>query len=183
MPCCLQMPPITSLKCRFALPALLPLITPDLHLSEQQGALLTAGYAVSAPSCAISSVPLRILHKSWSSQPSMHYGMQLFLYFMHVTWPSLHDLSPVFCLSTTLLCSTFVCLNMLHLRLGLLQLLYAAALIPIGLLADRVNRPRLLAGGLVMWSLLTMTGSKVSNLGSMHTHTAQMYSCASAWLG
>ncbi|DBB07820.1 TPA: hypothetical protein ACH3X3_009229 [Trebouxia sp. C0006] len=73
--------------CGFALPALLPLITPDLHLSEQQGALLTAGYAV----------------------------------------------------------------------------LYAAALIPIGLLADRVNRPRLLAGGLVMWSLLTMTGSKVNS--------------------
>ena len=44
----------------------------------------------------------------------------------------------------------------------LLQVLYAAALIPIGLLADRVNRPRLLAGGLVMWSLLTMTGSKVT---------------------
>lgn len=31
---------------RFALPALLPLITPDLHLTEQQGAFLTAGYAV-----------------------------------------------------------------------------------------------------------------------------------------
>lgn len=71
----------------FALPALLPLITPDLHLSEQQGALLTAGYAV----------------------------------------------------------------------------LYAVALIPIGLLADKVNRPRLLAGGLLMWSLLTMTGSKVNS--------------------
>lgn len=75
----------------FALPALLPLITPDLHLTEQQGALLTAGYA----------------------------------------------------------------------------LLYAAALIPIGLLADRVNRPRLLAGGLVMWSLLTMTGSKVNTFGQL----------------
>ncbi|KAL3139673.1 hypothetical protein ABBQ38_003987 [Trebouxia sp. C0009 RCD-2024] len=75
----------------FALPALLPLITPDLQLTEQQGALLTAGYA----------------------------------------------------------------------------LLYAAALIPIGLLADRVNRPRLLAGGLVMWSLLTMTGSKVNSFGQL----------------
>ena len=58
-------------------------------------------------------------------------------------------------------CTVPVCQDVLHLRLGLLQLLYAAALIPIGLLADRVNRPRLLAGGLVMWSLLTMTGSKV----------------------
>ncbi|KAL3154429.1 hypothetical protein ABBQ32_013901 [Trebouxia sp. C0010 RCD-2024] len=75
----------------FALPALLPLITPDLQLTEQQGALLTAGYA----------------------------------------------------------------------------LLYAAALIPIGLLADRVNRPRLLAGGLVMWSILTMTGSKVNSFGQL----------------
>lgn len=41
------------LNCRFALPALLPLITPDLHLTEQQGALLTAGYAVSAPTSAV----------------------------------------------------------------------------------------------------------------------------------
>ena len=48
-----------------------------------------------------------------------------------------------------------------------LQVLYAAALIPIGLLADRVNRPRLLAGGLVMWSLLTMTGSKVTRLAML----------------
>lgn len=52
MPCCLQIARVASLECRFALPALLPLITPDLHLSEQQGALLTAGYAVSAQSWA-----------------------------------------------------------------------------------------------------------------------------------
>ena len=51
-----------SLDRRFALPALLPLITPDLHLTEQQGALLTAGYAVSAPSCA-TLVALLILYE------------------------------------------------------------------------------------------------------------------------
>lgn len=51
------------------------------------------------------------------------------------------------------------------------QVLYAAALIPVGLLADRVNRPRLLAGGLVMWSLLTMTGSKVTLVSSALVHT------------
>ena len=45
--------------CRFALPALLPLITPDLHLTEQQGALLTAGYAVSTP---LSASSLALLH-------------------------------------------------------------------------------------------------------------------------
>ena len=45
-----------------------------------------------------------------------------------------------------------------------MQVLYAVALIPIGLLADRVHRPRLLAGGLVGWSLLTMTGSKASHI-------------------
>lgn len=33
--------------CRFALPALLPLITPDLHLTDTQGSTLTAGYTVS----------------------------------------------------------------------------------------------------------------------------------------
>lgn len=60
------------LDCRFALPALLPLITPDLHLSEQQGALLTAGYAVSTPSCVILSVPKELLHKSQSSQPHIY---------------------------------------------------------------------------------------------------------------
>ena len=32
----------------FALPALLPIISEDLHLSDTQGALLTAGYTVSA---------------------------------------------------------------------------------------------------------------------------------------
>ncbi len=31
---------------RFALPALLPLITPELQLSDTQGSLLTAGYTV-----------------------------------------------------------------------------------------------------------------------------------------
>ena len=51
-----------SLDRRFALPALLPLITPDLHLTEQQGALLTAGYAVSAPRCATLSA-LSILYE------------------------------------------------------------------------------------------------------------------------
>ena len=55
-----------------------------------------------------------------------------------------------------------MCESWLSLVCLTVQVLYAAALIPIGLLADRVNRPRLLAGGLVLWSLLTMTGSKVS---------------------
>ena len=33
--------------CRFALPALLPLISPDLDLTDTQGSLLTMGYTVS----------------------------------------------------------------------------------------------------------------------------------------
>ncbi len=70
---------------RFALPALLPLISPDLHLSDSEGALLTVGYTV----------------------------------------------------------------------------LYAVALIPAGYLADKADRPRLLAGGLALWSLLTMAASRV----------------------
>lgn len=43
-----------------------------------------------------------------------------------------------------------------------LQVLYAITLIPAGLLADRVDRPRLLAGGLVAWSALTMVAAKVN---------------------
>eukprot|EP00208_Stichococcus_sp_RCC1054_P001861 CAMPEP_0206137946 /NCGR_PEP_ID=MMETSP1473-20131121/2956_1 /ASSEMBLY_ACC=CAM_ASM_001109 /TAXON_ID=1461547 /ORGANISM="Stichococcus sp, Strain RCC1054" /LENGTH=682 /DNA_ID=CAMNT_0053531227 /DNA_START=245 /DNA_END=2294 /DNA_ORIENTATION=- len=70
----------------FALPALLPLINEDLHLTDSQGALLTSGYTV----------------------------------------------------------------------------LYAAALIPVGLLADRAERPRLLAAGIAAWSLLTMAASQVN---------------------
>ena len=42
-----------------------------------------------------------------------------------------------------------------------LQVLYALALIPVGFLADKVDRPRLLSGGLVTWSFLTMAASKV----------------------
>lgn len=37
--------------------------------------------------------------------------------------------------------------------------LYAVALVPIGLLADRVSRPKLLAAGLALWSILTCTAS------------------------
>ncbi len=42
-----------------------------------------------------------------------------------------------------------------------MQVLYAVALVPAGFLADRTDRPRLLAGGLAVWSLLTMAASKV----------------------
>lgn len=67
----------------FALPALLPIITEDLHLADAQGALLTAGYTV----------------------------------------------------------------------------LYALALVPMGLLADRVDRPRLLSLGILLWSGLTVAAA------------------------
>jgi MFS family permease len=67
----------------FALPALLPIISEDLHLADSQGALLTAGYTV----------------------------------------------------------------------------LYALALVPMGLLADRVDRPRLLAVGIALWSGLTVAAA------------------------
>ena len=42
------------------------------------------------------------------------------------------------------------------------QVLYAVALVPAGFLADRTDRPRMLAGGLGVWSLLTMAASKAS---------------------
>jgi MFS family permease len=42
-----------------------------------------------------------------------------------------------------------------------MQVLYAIALIPAGFLADKTDRPRMLAAGLALWSLLTMAASKV----------------------
>lgn len=75
----------------FALPALLPLINEDLHLSDSQGALLTTGYTV----------------------------------------------------------------------------LYAVALIPVGLLADKADRPRLLAFGIAAWSVLTMAASQVNGFAAL----------------
>lgn len=42
-----------------------------------------------------------------------------------------------------------------------LQVLYALALVPVGFLADKADRPRLLSGGLLIWSALTMVASKV----------------------
>ncbi|EFN58428.1 hypothetical protein CHLNCDRAFT_56847 [Chlorella variabilis] len=71
----------------FALPALLPIISEDLHLTDTQGALLTAG-----------------------------------------------------CCTLWRWC-------------------------PVGLLADRVDRPRLLAGGIALWSLLTMAASQTQSFG------------------
>ena len=75
----------------FALPALLPIISSDLHLQDSQGALLTAGYTI----------------------------------------------------------------------------LYAIALVPMGLLADRVDRPRLLSFGIITWSVLTILASKASGFGEL----------------
>ena len=52
-----------------------------------------------------------------------------------------------------------------------LQVLYALALVPVGFLADKADRPRLLAGGLFLWSLLTMVASKAPRcccLSPMH---------------
>jgi len=48
-----------------------------------------------------------------------------------------------------------------HLTAACIQVLYALALVPVGFLADKADRPRLLAGGLVVWSVLTMVASKV----------------------
>jgi hypothetical protein len=75
----------------FALPAMLPMISPDLHLSDFQGAMLTSGYSY----------------------------------------------------------------------------LYALALVPVGLLADRVSRPKLLAVGLVLWSVLSMAASKAGSFSDL----------------
>jgi MFS family permease len=77
--------------CGFALPALLPIISGDLLLSDSQGALLTAGYTI----------------------------------------------------------------------------LYALTLVPVGLLADRTDRPRLLAGGVALWSLLTIAASRTGSFGEL----------------
>lgn len=75
----------------FALPALLPIISSDLHLEDSQGALLTAGYTI----------------------------------------------------------------------------LYAIALVPMGLLADRVDRPRMLSAGILGWSMLTLAASKSTGFGEL----------------
>ncbi|GFR46597.1 hypothetical protein Agub_g8200 [Astrephomene gubernaculifera] len=75
----------------FALPAMLPMISNELHLTDLQGALLTTGYSY----------------------------------------------------------------------------LYAVALVPIGILADRMSRPKLLAAGLALWSLLTCTASTCRSFGEL----------------
>ena len=99
--------------CRFALPALLPLISSDMQLTDAQGSLLTAGYTVGSAA------------------------------------------NPLTCLGT---CSQ----SYITTAETLAQVLYALALVPVGFLADKADRPRLLAGGLVVWSVLTMVASKAS---------------------
>lgn len=46
-------------------------------------------------------------------------------------------------------------------------MLYALALVPVGLLADRTDRPRLLAGGIALWSVLTMAASETRSFGQV----------------
>eukprot|EP00798_Chlamydomonas_sp_ICE-L_P018172 gene18172-24604_t len=45
--------------------------------------------------------------------------------------------------------------------------LYAAALLPVGILADKVDRPKMLAGGAALWSLLTIMAAGASNYGEL----------------
>lgn len=61
-------------------------------------------------------------------------------------------------------------------------MLYAIVLIPVGFIADRVDRPRFLAGGVALWSLLTMGASKAGltmlHSGCMLCHAVLSVSCA-----
>jgi MFS family permease len=61
-------------------------------------------------------------------------------------------------------------LGMSETQMGLLQglsfnLLFSIAGIPLGLMADRVSRRRLLMGGVVLWSLATFAGGLSANFG------------------
>ena len=58
------------------------------------------------------------------------------------------------------------------------QVLYALALVPVGLLADRVHRPRLLAAGITVWSLLTMAASRVLLPSPPSAHCICMFASA-----
>lgn len=44
---------------------------------------------------------------------------------------------------------------------------YALALVPVGLVADRIARPQLLAAGLTLWSTLTIAASSAQNYGEL----------------
>lgn len=46
-------------------------------------------------------------------------------------------------------------------------MLYALTLVPVGLLADRVDRPRLLSLGIALWSVLTMVASQAHGFGQL----------------
>ena len=63
-----------------------------------------------------------------------------------------------------------------------LQVLYAVALVPAGFLADRTDRPRMLAGGLGVWSLLTMAASKVSTARELLLFLEMQSACPQAAL-
>ena len=116
--------------CRFALPALLPLITPDLNMTDQEGALLTVGYTVGSRTLVLK--PLLVMPARVISAEGAVGAVSL----------------PAFGGKARIACP--------------MQVLYAVALVPAGFLADRTDRPRMLAGGLGVWSLLTMAASKAS---------------------
>ena len=48
-----------------------------------------------------------------------------------------------------------------------MQVLYALTLVPVGLLADRFDRPRLLSGGIALWSLLTLAAANAQGFGGL----------------
>lgn len=58
---------------RFALPALLPLIGPDLNLTDSEGALLTVGYTVRSLACPLSFCKCKEAKGRWVTYCRLSY--------------------------------------------------------------------------------------------------------------
>jgi MFS family permease len=78
----------------------------------------------------------------------------------------------LYCLvRTAFICTAFFCTAWSVLQGALLtsgySYLYALALVPVGLLADKVDRPKLLAVGLALWSTLSIISSGAGSFGQL----------------
>lgn len=147
----------------YALPALLPIISEDLHLVDTQAATLTAGYTVRSGWLFKDVCGRKVLvrMKRETVGPCKERGENIIARFSsgpaYARRPNSHQLRMPRTFSAPESAPN-------HPHPQSSQVLYALAMLPLGIAADRVqSRPRLLAWGIAAWSLLT--------LGAARTHS------------
>ena len=164
----------------FALPAMLPAISNEMHLNDLQvrhlvecescietRPVLSVGYYRLTTSSHFSSTGRIPDNRIQVKRLYECHGMRL----IEFAWRELHS-------NDTYFRGSGGCFQLIHSKVAFklrrvstilppCSYLYAFALVPIGVLSDRLPRNRLMAAGLASWSALTLLASEARSFGEL----------------